>query len=510
MKRTRKREFIKKLEKKYKSGQSNAFMLVGNTKDYQVPGLRLDAYLKIFLEKMGIIILNTYDISLDNKYFETYDYMIDSLKNKKNIAWLVKYPELLFTNDDNYLNVEEKAMMLKFRKLLDSPDFINSNNMVFLEGTSKKDINPLITESINFSILEVDYPNEIERYEYISFLEKTSNEKINKQISNEEFARITSGLTLMNVEDIFIQAELDGVLKREMIVHKKEEMIKKEYGEVLEMFNTSNLTLDDFAGKENIKRYHKDIVIEPLKEGETDIVPKGILYTGPPGTGKTYFAKCLAGEAGINFVELKMSNILDKYVGESEKRLEKAFFGIKSLAPVGVFIDEIDQALSRGDNDTNPVGRNLFSMFLTFLSEPSLRGRVIFVGATNYPNKIDEALKRSGRFDKKIPFLLPTSEERKATFKVHLKKLNKKELKYDYLEFANLTENYSQAEIENICVKALELARRDKRKTIAEEDVLKAIEYIIPAKNENIKEMTELAIAECNDRELLGNFKTKI
>src|SRR5690606_28021570 len=108
----------------------------------------------------GILNVNTYDISLDNKDFKTYEYMIDSLKSKKNIAWLIKYPELLFTNNgDYYLNVEEKARMLKFRKLLDSSDFINSSNMVFLIGNFKQDINPLITESINFSILEVDYPN---------------------------------------------------------------------------------------------------------------------------------------------------------------------------------------------------------------------------------------------------------------------------------------------------------------------------------------------------------------
>ena len=79
----RKREFIKELEKKYKSGQSNAFMLVGNIKDYQVPGRRLEVYLEIFLKKMGIINVNIYDISLDNEKFETYYYMIDSLKNKK-------------------------------------------------------------------------------------------------------------------------------------------------------------------------------------------------------------------------------------------------------------------------------------------------------------------------------------------------------------------------------------------------------------------------------------------
>jgi SpoVK/Ycf46/Vps4 family AAA+-type ATPase len=537
MNKVRKRDFIKEIEEKYKSGENNAFMLTGNIDDYQVPGLRLELYLEMFLKKMQIVNVNIYDISLDDEDFQAYNYMLDSLKNKKNVAWIIKYPELLFDNKEDYLRIEEKTRMLKFRKLIDSQDFIDSDNIVFLVGSSQKDINRLITDSINFSIIEVDYPSEIERYEYINFLEGTSDKLVVKEITLEEFAKLTSGLTLMEIENIFIQAELDAVLKRDMVIKKKEEMIKKEYGEVLEAFDTSNLTLDDFGGKEQIKKYHREVIIEPLKKGETDIVPKGVLYTGPPGTGKTYFAKCLAGEARINFVELKMSSILDKYVGESEKRLEKAFSGIKSLAPVGVFIDEIDQVLSRGENDTNSVGRNLFSMFLSFLSEPSLRGKVILIGATNYPNKIDEALKRSGRFDKKIPFLLPNKEERMETFRIHLKKLNNNEgakhdylytsyltedgrpaiykapleglnneerIKYNYSLFANLTKDYSQAEIENVCIKSLEIAKRNKRRTIAEEDVLKAIEYIIPAKNENIKEMTKLAIKECNDRELLA------
>ena len=116
----------------------------------------------------------------------------------------------------------------------------------------------------------------------------------------------------------------------------------------------------------------------------------------------------------MNCVEFKMSKILDKYVGEAEKNLEKAFSVFRALAPVIVFIDEADQALQRGDNDTNSVNRNLFGMFLAEMSKPENRGKIIWIAATNYPNKIDEALKRAGRFDKKIPFFAPAdkAEER--------------------------------------------------------------------------------------------------
>ena len=136
-------------------------------------------------------------------------------------------------------------------------------------------------------------------------------------------------------------------MTREMIIAKKKELIQKEFGEIIEILDTEGYSLDKFAGQEHIKNYFKEAVIDAIKNNDISIIPKGVLFMGPPGTGKTYFAKCLAGDAGINFVEFKMSKILDKWVGESEKRLEKAFSVFRALAPVGVFMDEVDQALSR-------------------------------------------------------------------------------------------------------------------------------------------------------------------
>jgi SpoVK/Ycf46/Vps4 family AAA+-type ATPase len=284
---------------------------------------------------------------------------------------------------------------------------------------------------------------------------------------------------------------------------KKEELIEREYGHIIEILDPSNLSLDDFAGQEKIKSYFQDVVIDAIAKDRISIIPKGVLLMGPPGTGKSYFARCLAGSAGINFVEFKMSKILDKYVGEAEKNLEKAFAVFRALAPVGVFIDELDQVLSRGDNDTNSVNRNLFGMFLAELSKPENRGKIIWLGATNYPNKIDEALKRTGRFDKKIPFFAPTESERELVFKKRITKTSPASTNIDYADLAKRTNGFTQAEIEGVVVKALELAIRKGINVIRSEDLNNALMYMYSAQNAKIVEMENIALLECNDVEFL-------
>jgi len=166
--------------------------------------------------------------------------------------------------------------------------------------------------------------------------------------------------------------------------------------------------------------------------------------------------------------------------------------------------------LQRGENDTNAVSRNLFGMFLAFLSEPSHRGKILWLGATNYPNKMDEALKRAGRFDKKIPFLPPTKEERINVFDIHL---NKNGYPYEVKNkeaLGALTEGYTQAEIENVVVKALEVAHRKKLPVITDDTLTYAIDCMITSKNERITEMTNIALDECNDKEFLPtHYKQK-
>ena len=327
-----------------------------------------------------------------------------------------------------------------------------------------------------------------------------------------QFANMTAGLSRIQIEDIYLNAESKGVLNKKDILAKKQEFISKEYGDVLELLESDGLTFKDFAGQDHVKEYCKEMIIDPMTSGELDLVPKGVLLMGPPGTGKSYFAKCLAGEASATAVLLKMDKIKSKWVGESEGKLAKVFMGLKALAPVIVFLDELDQSFHRSTSESQSVDRNQFGMMLQFLSEPENRGKIVWLGAANYPNKVDEALKRPGRFDKKIPFLPPTTDEIKEIFGVHLaySKFPVTILDTEMEMLSNTLDGYTPAEIEAVVLKAKELARRKKLESIDFSLLKLAAEYTLSTQNEKIKEMADIAIKECSDREFLPErYRTK-
>lgn len=509
--------WFKTLKEKYFAGISNVFLLTGNIGDYAVPGKMMMDYLIDGLNKMGMERIYTYNYSSGRKLKkgemgggqsqqDGWSAMLDDLvKTKGKNAYIVEYPEFLIPKAINgYMDEPTKMRLIDLHQVMNNRNFIVSDHILILVSESKSNIHDMFLSSTSrLYPINIEFPNEEERMKMIDYLKKTSDKEIKWEITQEQFAQLTAGLSRLHIEDLYLISEHHGTIDRKIIMKRKEELIKKEFGEIIEIFDTDGYNLDKFAGQEHIKAFHRETIIEPILSGDTSIVPKGILYMGPPGTGKTYFAKCLAGESGINFVEFKMSKILDKYVGEAEKNLEKAFNCFRSLAPVGVFIDEMDQALSRGGQDGNSVMRNLFGMFLAFLSEASHRGKIIWIGATNYPNELDEALKRPGRFDKKIPFLPPNREERIGVFKIHLNKMDLPHEITIFEELAEETEGYSQAEIEGVVVKALEVAKRRKSPVVNNEIMRYALECMASYQNEGVKKMTEIALAECNDLEFL-------
>ena len=230
----------------------------------------------------------------------------------------------------------------------------------------------------------------------------------------------------------------------------------------------------------------------------------GILLCGPSGTGKTLLVNALAKSSGFNCVKIDMSRILGQYVGESEKNFKKCLLGAQSQQPVIVFVDEIDTAFRRGESGDSGVSRNIFSEFLQFTGNTNNRGKVIFIAATNRPDLLDPALKRAGRFDKKIPILLPEASERADIFRIIIRKYGFETDITDFMPFAKDTENYTGAEIETVVRKAYELASEDEKEgSVITAEILKmAIEKCRPS-TQQVEFMTMLAIRETDDKDLL-------
>ena len=214
---------------------------------------------------------------------------------------------------------------------------------------------------------------------------------------------------------------------------------------------------NDIGGYEQAKERLQEAVIWPNRFPERFEKigiepPRGILITGPSGTGKTLLAQALAKESGFNFISVKGPELLSKYVGESEERIREIFRKARMAAPSILFFDEIDSiAGNRGhDNAASRVTSRMVSQLLTEMSGiETLRG-VTILGATNLPELLDPSLLRPGRFELYVTLGLPDDHERKKIFGIHLdKKPTEPDLDVDWL--VKQTNGWTGAQIEALC-----------------------------------------------------------
>ena len=209
-------------------------------------------------------------------------------------------------------------------------------------------------------------------------------------------------------------------------------------------------------------------------------MPKGILLTGPPGTGKTTMARAVAGEVEVPFFAISGSEIFNKFVGESEAAIRELFTSARRYAPSIIFIDEIDSlGVSRSNNRTGSrVGEQVLNELLAQMDGFQQPDRPVFVmAATNRPDILDSALVRSGRFDLQIEIPYPNTQARKEIFDIHL---NSKPLANDVViqSLATRTAGLSGADIKQICKEAGMLALREKKKEISRKYLQEAITVI--------------------------------
>ncbi|MDQ6747112.1 MAG: ATP-binding protein [Candidatus Dormibacteraeota bacterium] len=416
------------------------------------------------------------------------------------VAVVIDYAETLAPAADLAMMGEaDRTHLIILARWGRDPAIQATGNPVVLVTANLADLHPTLrAASSKFEVLEIPLPAHTARQAFITAYAATKPAAFAWALAPAVLAHATAGLSLIHIEDIFLRAEQEGTLSWRLVKERKDDIIAGEFGEVLEILDP-RFGFAAIGGLEYVKEFLRRSVIRPMQEGRTRRVPQGILLLGPAGTGKSALAEALAQEAGVNFVVLNLARIFQGLVGASERNLEKALRAVESLAPVIVFVDEIDQSVQRGGSGDSGVSSRIFKRLLEFMANTGNRGRVLWLGACNRPDLLDAALRRPGRFDKKLAILVPDREERRSIFLVHAahNDLGVAAIAEGVLD---ATENWTGAEIQAAVVKAVELIEDG---DAAPAEALTAAVARLKPSTTDIEWMTLLALREVNDLDLL-------
>ncbi|MFH1402107.1 MAG: ATP-dependent zinc metalloprotease FtsH [Patescibacteria group bacterium] len=257
------------------------------------------------------------------------------------------------------------------------------------------------------------------------------------------------------------------------------------------------VTFKDVAGVEEAKEELIEIV-EFLRNPKKflDIgasIPKGVILTGGPGTGKTLLARAVAGEAEVPFFSISGSEFVEMFVGVGASRVRDLFKIAKKMAPSIIFIDEID-AVGRirgaGTGGGNDEREQTLNQILVEMDGFESNGKVIVVAATNRPDVLDPALLRPGRFDRRVFIDSPDRKDREAILEIHSKKKPFAE-DVDLKVVAERTPGFTGADLQSLMNEGAILAARESRKKISQFDLIRSIEKVMLGPERKNHLMTE-------------------
>jgi len=380
----------------------------------------------------------------------------------------------------------ERRVVAQLLSLMDGLE--ERGEVIVIGATNRVDaLDPALRRGGRFDReIEVGVPDKEGRKEILQV--HTRGMPLSEKVDIDEYAENTHGFVGADIEQLAKEAAMSALRRIRPELDLEEDEIDAETLERLEVTESDfknalkgiepsalrevfvevpDVTWEDVGGLEDTKERLREAIQWPLEYPEVfaqmDMqAAKGVLMYGPPGTGKTLLAKAIANESQSNFISIKGPELLNKYVGESEKGVREVFEKARANAPTVVFFDEIDSiAGERGRNSGDSgVGERVVSQLLTELDGLEDLEDVVVIATTNRPDLIDPALLRPGRLDRHVHVPVPDEAARRKIFAVHTRnKPLAQEVDLD--DLAARTDGYVGADIEAVCREASMAATRE-------------------------------------------------
>jgi AAA+ superfamily predicted ATPase len=383
-----------------------------------------------------------------------------------------------------------------------SPHIKRLNMAIILMDESAAALSERLTSNPYVSDIEVSMPRETDRKQFVVFAVSGRDFKSAADYTEEELARLTAGISLVDL-NVIVQSALESGrrLDNGRMRALKKELIERQCRGLLE-FIEPKWTMDVLVGHAPVKqRLREDAQL--LKRSDTETLPMGYLVCGPVGTGKTFLAQCMAGEMGVPCVTLK--NFRSKYVGETEGNLERVLGVLRAMGPVVVVIDEADAALGDRDQEGDSgTSSRVFSMIAAQMGDTRFRGKILWMLLTCRPDLLPIDLKRQGRAEVHIPLFYPTEqEELRAMFAAMARKTGIV-LAVEEIPEVPLAGKLSGADIEGIVTRAARRSKVRGETGLCKAGLEQELAGFLPSLEGMEKEMQEVAaMLECTETEFL-------
>ncbi|KAG5489278.1 hypothetical protein GH5_00143 [Leishmania sp. Ghana 2012 LV757] len=333
--------------------------------------------------------------------------------------------------------------------------------------------------------LDIGVPDETGRLEIIRI--HTKNMKLADDIDLEKVAKDSHGFVGADLAQLCTEAAMQCIREKLSVIdweddtidievmnamcvtqeHFREAMAKTNPSALREtQVETPNVTWEDVGGLLDVKRELQELVQYPVEypwkfEKYGMSPPKGVLFYGPPGCGKTLLAKAIATECQANFISIKGPELLTMWFGESEANVRDVFDKARAAAPCVLFFDELDSvAKSRGGHGDGGASDRVINQILTEMDGMNVKKNVFIIGATNRPDVLDPAIMRPGRLDQLIYIPLPDKASRVAIIKANFRK-SPLAADVDVDQIAAATHGFSGADLAGICQRACKMAIRE-------------------------------------------------
>eukprot|EP00351_Strombidinopsis_sp_SopsisLIS2011_P001941 CAMPEP_0116886470 /NCGR_PEP_ID=MMETSP0463-20121206/20353_1 /TAXON_ID=181622 /ORGANISM="Strombidinopsis sp, Strain SopsisLIS2011" /LENGTH=801 /DNA_ID=CAMNT_0004546989 /DNA_START=32 /DNA_END=2437 /DNA_ORIENTATION=- len=435
-------------------------------------------------------------------------------KNAPAIIFIDEIDSIAPNREKSQGEVEKRVVS----QMLTLMDGVKGRGQVVVIGATNRPntIDPALRRCGRFDReIDIGVPDEVGRMEILRI--HTKNMKLAEDVDLSSVAKTTHGFVGADLSALCTEAALQCIREKMDVIDIEDDTIDAEILDSMAVTNDHfkfaqdgcnpsslretiveipNITWDDIGGLEDTKQTLREMILFPIEHPDKfhkfGMKPsKGVLFYGPPGCGKTLLAKAVANECSSNFISVKGPELLTMWFGESEANVREIFDKARGASPCVLFFDELDSvgtARGSGQGDAGGAGDRVLNQLLTEMDGAGIKKNLFFIGATNRPDILDEALIRPGRLDQLIYIPLPDKGARKNILKAVLRKSPiAPNVSFDFM--AELTDKFTGADITEMCQRSAKAAIReaisaeeDKRRLDAEngEDAAMDAEVVDP------------------------------